>query len=138
MLGKLVPFGYAGNTSKKSLERLDALMAAHTNPLVVDIRFVPFSRIFPDFSKIPLGRHYVKNNEIRYFWEGDLLGNLNYKGEGSIKLALPETGIPLLVKWLEEGRTLILLCACANYYRCHRKVVVDLVRKSLPEVEVEL
>jgi hypothetical protein len=138
MAGQLIPFGYAGRSDKESLERLDALMQEHSNALVIDIRFVPFSRIFPDFNKYILGRRYNRNNRVGYFWEGDHLGNLNYKGEGGIKLAHPEIGIPMLVKWLEEGRTLILLCACAHYGRCHRKKIVELVQEALPGVEVLL
>lgn len=50
-------------------------------------------------------------------------GNSNYKG-GPIKLADPERGRRQVVGILAH-RSIILLCVCASWATCHRRVVAD-------------
>ena len=62
------------------------------------------------------------------------LGNLHYRPqdrEKGIKIANPERGIVRLMKGLEQGYTLILLCACKNK-GCHRWDVVKLLEDAMP------
>jgi uncharacterized protein (DUF488 family) len=54
------------------------------------------------------------------------LGNVNYKGDGPIKINQPEIGVPQVVALLAQ-QPVILLCVCANHHTCHRSVVADLV-----------
>lgn len=68
----------------------------------------------------------------RYLYKGDVLGNINYDApDVPIQLANEAQGIPWLVRWVEKGVTLILLCGCANYDTCHRKVIYDNVKAVL-------
>lgn len=51
-------------------------------------------------------------------------------------LANPAIGIRGLVMYLREGYDLILLCGCSSYAECHRRLIVELLCKAMPEVEV--
>jgi hypothetical protein len=64
------------------------------------------------------------------------LGNVNYNNDQPIKLSMPDIGIPLL-EGLQKGYNLILMCTCKDFEHCHRKMVVDLVKQVLPQVEVD-
>jgi hypothetical protein len=112
MVGKVVPFGYAG---KDAEERISALMEDE-KAILVDIRFKPYSRWRPIW-----GFHALINRWglTRYQWEGNVLGNKNYNNER-----------------LQRDENLILLCACSKYETCHRKTVVELLKHAMPEVEV--
>jgi hypothetical protein len=37
---------------------------------------------------------------------------------------------------LQAGRNLLLMCGCAHYEQCHRRVVVELLQERLPDLEV--
>ena len=128
MLGKLVPFGYA---TPDAQARLEALMQ-NKKTMLVNIRFNPVSRWNPVWRKKTLQLTWQER-----YYALPCLGNINYKG-GPILIANPDLGIPVLVRILQRGCNLILLCACAKYETCHRKVVCELVRQVLPEVEVIL
>jgi ASCH domain len=125
----LYPLGYA---SPQANERLASLMQ-HARMLLIDTRYTPYSRL-PSFRREALEAHYGK----RYRWAGKYLGNLNHTTGGPIRLAQPEIGIPALVRYLQEGYSLVLLCGCASYEQCHRKVIVEAVQRLMPEVEVQL
>ena len=57
---------------------------------------------------------------------------MNYNKPGkSIKLLEPAIGARLIIRLLQNGRSLVLLCACKDYERCHRKTVYDLVMDTL-------
>ncbi len=51
-------------------------------------------------------------------------------------LAAPAIGIPQVVSRLQRGESLVLLCACAQVTRCHRRVVAELVQAEIPGVPV--
>lgn len=125
--GKIISFGYSIPSSQSVLDRL----MADENTYLVDIRYSVRSLNKPEWSAELLKARYGK----RYLWIKDL-GNVNYFNHGPIQIAHPEIGIPRLVKGVEQGYTLILLCTCARYEVCHRKVVIELLRQSLPDVEV--
>jgi hypothetical protein len=38
--------------------------------------------------------------------------------------------------YLREGYDCIVLCGCALHAECHRRLVVELLCKAMPEVEV--
>lgn len=105
-----------------------------SNPraLLIDIRYAPTSR----FGQWRI--HFLQNlYGERYQWEGELLGNINYDNDDPIVIADPEIGIRRLMHYLAEGFDLILLCGCRDYTICHRKVVVDLLRDAMLDVEIE-
>lgn len=121
---KVYPLGYArsGYKVEQMMERDPAL-------LIIDTRMSPNGN--PEWTGAALKAKYGK----RCRWAGRFLGNVNYRG-GPIQLANPVVGIAGLVQHLREGHDLILLCKCEDYEACHRKVIVDLLVASCPEVEV--
>ena len=57
---------------------------------------------------------------------------VNYRlADAPIQLADPKAGIPWAVQALQAGYSLILLCACEDYERCHRKTVKELIENAL-------
>ncbi len=125
MLGSLATFGYA---DKKTLWELQAALQVNPHALIIDTRLHPFCHWSTFWQQKSLEVAY----EQRYIWRGDWLGNIHYnKPELSIKLAHEEQGILWLVRGLEKGFTLILLCGCFEYEKCHRKVIYDKVKERL-------
>jgi uncharacterized protein (DUF488 family) len=103
--------GYYGrdiNEFKATVEGLNAV--------VVDIRLVPQSRFTPQWRQKNLqtlfGENYLHIKE---------LGNKGFK-EKRIEIADPEAGFDIL---LQIKRDMILLCACKDYEKCHRKVIAE-------------
>lgn len=128
-LGELLTLGYR---EPDALARLDAFMARPDVGLV-DIRYSPRSRWQPEFNQRALIERY---GAIRY-GHCRALGNVNYKRpDEPIKLLSPFEGVRMVLHLLQSGRSLILLCACQNYERCHRKTVYDLIMATLAELEV--
>jgi hypothetical protein len=109
--------GYTG----KRVEDLPALLDFH-DAVLADIRFAPHSRHLQwrkDYLKILLKDRY------RHV---PALGNRNYKTGGTIQIHNPEIGIRLIESW---ETNVILLCACADLEKCHRRIVkADLERRG--------
>lgn len=133
MAGKVVPFGYTGNNG---LSRLDALMA-DDNRLIVDIRYSPHSRWHKQWEGRELEQRYFESFPLaRYVWL-QALGNVNYRNGEPIHIADAQGGIEALKNLLTLAeRDIILLCACSEYETCHRRVVVELLKQVMPEIEV--
>jgi hypothetical protein len=128
MLGKLYPLGYTAQDAGKRFVNL----MEDERTVLVDIRFNPVSRHYP-----PWGGKALKEIWSGRYYPLSCLGNENYKG-GPIKIADPDLGIPVLMRGLQQGYNLILLCACKSYDTCHRKVVCEMVKAVLPNVEIVL
>lgn len=123
-LGELVTLGY---TEPDAQQRLDAFMARPDTGLV-DIRYSPRSRWRPEFNQAALIERY---GALRY-GHCKALGNVNYNKPGEpIKLSDPFMGTRMVIHLLQGGRSLILLCACKDYERCHRKTAYDLIVSAL-------
>lgn len=134
-VGTLYTIGYA---NRAEWEHLSQLMQAH-HRLLVDIRYVPYSRAYPDFCRQRLHLRYnvteqehlpVGERVVRYVWYQSL-GNRNYNQNGPIQLDHPEPGVQHVVAALLTRRDVILLCACADERRCHRTLVAQLVQDAL-------
>lgn len=124
-MSTVIPFGYG---FKESMQVLQQLMEDPTTYLV-DIRKSPKTGYtgFNDYElKQQFRDRYVPVLE---------LGNLNYKG-GPIRIANPIQGIDRLVKGLNKGYRLVVLCGCRDYDGCHRKTAVELLKGTMPDVEV--
>lgn len=60
------------------------------------------------------------------------LGNVNYNQPGQpIQLLNPDEAVTQAVYSLRDGYSLLLLCACKDYERCHRKLVFELISAAL-------
>ncbi len=124
-LGMLYTLGYAVPGSGDALEEL---MRA-SEVLLVDIRLRPRSRWWPVWNKKQLRERWG----ARYTHEKQL-GNVNYRERSlPVQLVGPnvEQAIAGLVALLEQGYSVVLLCACREYESCHRKVIAEMVLNAL-------
>lgn len=125
--GKLYTIGYAG---LQSVEQLQSFLAQKV--FLVDIRYFPSSRWQPEWSRKQLRERFAPNYcHIRE------LGNVNYQAHNlPIQLLDAERGISLIVSLLQQGFDICLLCTCADWQKCHRRVVADLIQQELADIEL--
>ncbi len=125
--GTLYTLGYAAPGAH---EQLDVLME-DPSMLLVDIRFAARSRWYRDWHK---GR-LVERWGPRYLHERRL-GNVNYQHRRKpIELLDAEGGVAAVVELLRQGYSVLLLCACTDYQRCHRRLVAEMVAERLAQME---
>jgi hypothetical protein len=108
-------------------------LMADPKVLLIDTRYSPYSKM-PQWTGTALKQKYGK----RYRMAGRFLGNIAFNTLGPMTLANPAIGIQGLVQYLGEGYDLIVLCGCADYHACHRRLVVDLLRDAMPDVEITM
>jgi uncharacterized protein (DUF488 family) len=113
-------FGYNGRDPQALRDLLVEMDA-----VLVDIRFNPVSRQ-PGWNrydtKETIGLATLLGNSYCYM---SALGNVNYKG-GDIELKAPAIGVAML-QILAEEHTVVLMCACREFEKCHRKTVSELL-----------
>lgn len=123
------------------LDDLAAALRGHGIERVADIRRYPASRRHPQFNRETLAE-YLEARRIGYRWFEELGGR-----RGRTKATSPNLGIQVpafrhyadymqtpefqrafdeLVAWMREGRT-ALLCAEKLWWRCHRRLISDLL-----------
>jgi hypothetical protein len=130
MVGKLETVGYAAPDTL--LYVTDFL--SQPGAVLIDIRFSPRSRWQPVWNKSALHARYgaAQYQHIK------ALGNVNYnKPDLPIHLLNPDEALPSLVSMLQGGASLLFLCACKDYNRCHRKVVYELVMDALQAASIK-
>lgn len=118
---KIFSTGYTG----KQVEQLPALLEHH-EAVLADIRFAPYSRHLQwrkDYLTLLL------KNRYRHIPQ---LGNRNYKSEGAIQIQNLEIGIRLLESWQTN---IILMCACTDLEKCHRRIVIHELETRGYEIE---
>src|SRR5216110_3136501 len=123
---KVYPCGYSAHGSQ-----MTTLMQTDPTLLLIDLRKNPGSRM-PAWRR----GYLVDTYGECYGWFGETLGNVNYNNDGPIRLANPGPGIACLADLLHQGHNLLLFCGCARYEICHRRLVVDLLQKHLPDLQV--
>jgi hypothetical protein len=125
-IGKLETIGY---TEKDAAQRLETFLAQPRTGLV-DIRYSPRCRWDAQWNKSALQAKYGTRKYIHL----RCFGNVNYNKPGQpIQLANPDERLASLVNFLLNDASLMLLCACKDYERCHRKTVYDLVMQAVQE-----
>ena len=124
---KIIPFGYASG----GMALLERLMGDETTYLV-DIRLSPRSG-WQVFNKEALKTRF--HSQYIHLPE---LGNINYRNGQPIQIAHPDHGIPRLIRGLNQGYTLLLMCGCKEYGSCHRRTVVNLLIGAMPGVQVDM
>jgi uncharacterized protein (DUF488 family) len=102
---------------------------------VIDIRSKPYSRYRPQYNRKNLEENLLANG-IGYKFQGDKLGGLpsnpdlhtdNFPDYNKIRKTLSyQYGLDYLEKGLEFDYTMVLLCACSDYSKCHRYNLVGL------------
>ena len=115
---RILTLGYTGLT----LPALQAWLDQH-DALLVDVRHKPFSRA-AEWRQKALQR--ALGTRYRHVPE---LGNLNYRG-GPIKLADQAEGVQIVSALLQEN-SVVLLCVCADYARCHRTAAANAISKAV-------
>ena len=125
-IGKLYTVGYAG---LQSIEQLQSFLAQKI--FLVDIRYYPSSRWQPEWSRKQLIARFAPN--YRHIRE---LGNINYHSlDLPIQLLDAKQGISWIVPMLQQGQDMCLLCACADWQRCHRREVAELIQRELADIQ---
>ena len=127
---ELLTIGYMEDNA---MELIAAFMSDE-NAVLLDIRETPRSRWKPAFNRNQLIEQF---GGFRYGWWPEF-GNINHRPEDrhkGIVLADPQTGLERIRKVLESGRKVMLLCACKDYERCHRKVVYELIMAEMAKGE---
>jgi hypothetical protein len=125
MLGSLSTVGY---TTRYAGSDLQNVLIANKQALLVDTRLTPWCSWSALWQRPGLEQRYGN----RYIWKGDVLGNVHYhQPDKPIQIANAAIGYPWIIERLEEGFTCILLCGCAFYERCHRKVIYDAIKAQL-------
>lgn len=112
---------------------------------IVDVRSIPFSRHVPQYNKDELGR-FLRRNGIQYVFMGDEfgarrddkqlyspLGFLDFERTRRSELFL--RGIERLIKGLENGFTIALMCTEKQAIDCHRSILVG---KGLADIGFEV
>lgn len=138
--GKLYPLGYA---TPGSWPRLEQLMADPATVLV-DARLTPFahnrpiwSRLGPDGLQKRWGERYVFLMDPAS--GKNALGNQNYKVRNApVALVNAEMGLREILNRLAQGQSVVLLCGCLNYERCHRRTIVEWLLAQQPDIKVIL
>lgn len=116
----LFTFGYSG----RKVDDLEAWLS-RLDATIVDTRFQPMARD-ATWRKGPL----EKRLGSRYTYGGHLLGNVNYKNGGEIKLADEAQGVSWLVVRQMRGEADVLLCVCKDPIGCHRTYIAELVKRQ--------
>ena len=111
----------------------DALAAAVTeqDAVLCDIRFMPRSRV-PGWNRAQLER--LMGARYRHL---KALGNQNYKG-GEIALVDITEGLRQIEALLDQFDNVVLMCACRDAQRCHRRLVADEASRQLGVPTAEL
>jgi hypothetical protein len=119
---KFFTTGYTGRQVEQLPELLDFYEA-----VLADIRFAPVSR------HLQWTRNYLSLMLKNRYRHVAALGNRNYKTHGgAIQIHNLELGIRLIESW---ETNVILLCACAELEKCHRRVVKAELEKRGFETE---
>lgn len=125
MVGTIYTLGYA---APGAAQQLEALMA-DPQMLLLDVRLVPRSRWWPQWSKPQLRARWGK----RYSHEKQL-GNVNYRDQSKPVVfagRYPERAIAGAVSLLLQGYSLLLLCACKDEETCHRTLIAQMIQQAL-------
>jgi uncharacterized protein (DUF488 family) len=122
-MNKIYTIGYTSTTPEELIELVSSLES-----ILVDIRISPYSK---DYRWRQKSLQQYFNDKYLHIKE---FGNANYK-IGSIKISNPHLGIIKITPTI-KNQSVILLCACYDYEKCHRKQVSSLLAEAF-HLEVE-
>lgn len=115
------------------------LLDAQAVEVLVDVRAVPWSRRYPQFSQPALAAGLAARN-IRYRWLGDALGGRRAPSGTTPHLAIEAPGFQAYAEHMRSEvfnetlsrvcrdatrHTVALMCAEADHTQCHRQFIAD-------------
>ncbi len=122
-VGRLETIGY---TEKDAVQRIEAFLTRPRSGLI-DIRKDAFCSWSAQWNRDALKQKY--GNQYIHL---PCFGNVNHGQSGKpISLANPGERLDDVVNALMRGSSLLLLCACKDFERCHRKTVYDLIMREI-------
>lgn len=121
---KVYTVGYAHWTANALQKRVQEL-----NALLLDIRYAPRSRR-SEWSGEALTERFGDGYVPFRYW-----GNENYNNGGPIKISPRRFQDGLIILRALPDRPVVLMCGCADYRTCHRRVVAERLQAEGYEVE---
>ena len=124
---------YTVGHSNQTLEEFLSLLQCHGVNCVVDVRSVPASKYAPQFNEESL-KCFLKLHDIQYLAFGDEFGArrtdcINNDGQVDFEVAVTtplfQQGAKRLMKGLEIGFCIALMCSEADPLECHRFSLVS-------------
>ena len=124
---------YSVGHSSQTQEEFLALLTPYGINCIVDVRSVPASKYSPQFNQETL-KWFLKNHGIQYLHFGEEFGarrtdSINEEGqvdfEQAVKTPLFQQGAVRLMKGLEKGYQIALMCSEADPLECHRFSMVS-------------
>ena len=124
---------YTVGHSSQSLEEFLSLLQRHSINCVVDVRSVPASKFAPQFNEESL-KNFLKLHNIQYLPFGDKFGArrtdcINDDGQVDFEMAVTtplfQQGAERLMKGLNRGFSIALMCSEADPLECHRFSLVS-------------
>ncbi len=121
--------GYAQSGSDRRL----TYSMSKSRTLLIDLRKDPVSS-YPMWDGPQLRQTWGK----RYRQAGAYLGNVNHANGGPIHIPRMPEGLGVLLDYVREGWSLVLLCGCMNLHECHRQVVQAQFEEILSSCKVDI
>lgn len=124
---------YTIGHSSQSLEEFLTLLQRHGINCVVDVRSVPASKYAPQFNEESI-KTFLKLHGIQYLPFGNEFGArrtdcINDEGQVDFEMAVTtplfQQGVKRLMKGLERGFCIALMCSEADPLECHRFSLVS-------------
>ena len=124
---------YTVGHSSQSLEEFLTLLQRHGINCVVDVRSVPASKYAPQFNEESI-KTFLKLHGIQYLPFGNEFGArrtdcINDEGQVDFEVAVTtplfQQGAKRLMKGLEKGFCIALMCSEADPLECHRFSLVS-------------
>ena len=126
---RLYSIGHSSQTQEEFL----ALLTPFGVNCIVDVRSVPASKYSPQFNQEML-KWFLKSHGVQYLHFGDEFGarrtdSLDEDGQVNFELAVKtpnfQQGVARLMKGLEKGFQIALMCSEADPLECHRFSLVS-------------
>ena len=124
---------YTVGHSNQTVEEFLSLLQCHGVNCVVDVRSVPASKYAPQFNEENL-KSFLKLHDIQYLAFGNEFGArrtdcINNDGQVDFEVAVTtplfQQGAKRLMKGLERGFRIALMCSEADPLECHRFSLVS-------------
>lgn len=144
-----MPSIYTIGYATKPVELFMTHLRQHHIDVLVDIRSVPYSKVFHDYHQEAI-QQYVRSRGIKYLYLGEELGPRSkdpshYDETGQVQFdrlmqsSLFLQGIERLKLGLEKGFKIALMCAEKDAATCHRSLLVGyFLHRNAPTEDLQV